>query len=256
MKRILIVNADDCNLTAGVTKAILDCHDRGTLTSTTFLINLPLEAWTLQALRKRKALGIGLHLNVTLGRPVSKLKGVKSLLGKEGFFRNVHEQRAVPPDQGDLAREYQNQIDLFKRCFGRMPTHLDTHHQVHDHPVFFQVLIKIARRNRLPIRRSCLMLRKEFFSACTRIRTTDFFFGNLSPQGYWKEVALRTVLANLPDGVSEIMCHPGRNDSDLRRISSFTSGRQEEYRLFRSAAVKDDIKRHPIRLSHFGLCYT
>ncbi len=256
MKKILIVNADDCNLTRGVTEAILDCHDQGLLSSATFLINLPVEGWTLRQLQKRKTLGLGLHLNVTLGRPVSKFRNVKSLAGKKGYFRNVHDQLARPPAPDELAGEYQNQIDLFKRHFARAPTHLDTHHQVHNHPFFLRVLIKVARRNRLAVRRSGLMLQEAFTPARLRVRTTDFFFGNLSPQGCWKEPALQAVLSNLPEGVSEIMCHPGRNDPDLARISSFTAGREEEYRLFHSAEMKSRLERFSIRLSHFGLCYT
>ena len=256
MKKILIVNADDCNLTRGVTEAILDCHDQGILSSATFLINLQVEAWTVRALRKRKTLGVGLHLNVTLGKPVSKFMSVRSLAGKDGFFRKVGEQLNRLPSPEEIAAEYQNQIDLFKRCFAKAPTHLDTHHQVHDRPFFFRVLREIAKHNRLPIRRSSLMLRREFSPTPRGIRTTDFFFGNFSPQGCWRETALRTVLACLPEGVSEIMCHPGRSDSDLAKISSFTHGREEEYRLFRSAEIKDWLKYFSVRLSHFGLCYT
>ena len=88
------------------------------------------------------------------------------------------------------------------------------------------------------------------------IQTTDYLFGNLSPSGYWREETLVTLIRNLPEGVSEIMCHPGRNDAPLRAVSSFTTGREAEWRLLRSPALKKMIRELGLDLSHFGVCYT
>ncbi len=254
MKTLLIVNADDCNLTPGVTQAILDCHDEGILTSTTFMINLPVESKTIREIKKRKNLGVGIHLNVTLAEPVSKSSKIRSLLADGGRFKKLKEQLNHLPKAAELAIEYQSQIDLFKRIFARRATHLDTHHQVHGHPFFLNVLMQVAKQNHLPIRRSCLMPTLQ--NQQQKIKTTDFFFGNLTPEGYWRPGPLETVLAHLPEGVSEIMCHPGRNDSDLKKISSFTTGREHEYRLFSSPRLKKEIARLPLQPTHYGLCYT
>ena len=250
MKRLLIVNADDCNLTPGVTKAILDCYDTGILTSTTFMVNLPVEPSTVRNLLRRKNLGIGIHLNVTLGQPVSQSVKVRPLLGLDGKFKRgqtLFESKASDPFCRALVFEYQNQIHRFRKIFGRLPTHLDTHHQMHDHPVFFEAFSKVAAKNKLPVRRS---------HPKNLGRTTDFFFGNLTVEGYWRKGPLETILKNLPQGTSEIMCHPGKNDKDLRAISSFTTGREAEYKLFKSPALKDFVLRQGITLTHYGLCYT
>ena len=84
----------------------------------------------------------------------------------------------------------------------------------------------------------------------------DFFFGNLSAEGYWRKEPLETILKNLPEGISEIMCHPGYVDKDLKAISSFTTGRELERQLFSSPSIKDLTLRSGIQLSHYGLCYT
>ena len=60
----LIVNADDFNLSPGVSRGILEAHARGIVTSTTMMINLPPDAATLACLRDSD-LGVGLHLNLT-----------------------------------------------------------------------------------------------------------------------------------------------------------------------------------------------
>lgn len=250
MKHILIVNADDCNLTPGVTHAILDSHDHGILTSTTFMANLPIQKETLRQILKRKNLGVGIHLNVTFGKPVSRPSRIKSLLTPDGFFRKVQPQVSRPPEAGDLAAEYQAQIDHFTVAFGRNPTHLDTHHQVHDDLFFLKVLAQVAKKNGLPVRRSKSM------RVVPGLRTPDFFFGNLSPAGYWTPGPLETILKNLPPGVSEIMCHPGRHDRELEAVSSFRKGRQKEWRLFRSSRLRKFVLDSGIVLSHYGLCYT
>jgi hypothetical protein len=263
VKRLLIVNADDCNLTPGVTEAILECHERGIVSSTTWLVNLPIDEKSLKAIRGCKRLGIGVHLNVTLGSPVSLRTRVKTLLESGGSFKKFQKQMARLPKESELALEYAGQIRLFQEIFGRLPTHLDTHHQLHDHPLFFRALMKVASQYRLPIRRSRLMLAHRFYPYPVKRgggkeggtwRTTDFFFGNFSPSGYWRREALETLLRNLPEGMSEIMCHPGRNTQALRALSSFTTGREEEFRLFRSGDLRKILKDHSIELTHFGGC--
>ena len=275
MKRVLIVNADDCNLTPGVTRAILDAHDHGIVTSTTFLVNLPVESPTVRQILKRKRLGLGLHLNVTLPPPLlppffrQRTDPPKALWRNGG--RNKVGGGLKRTSYRELIQEYQSQIDLFRKIFGRNLTHLDTHHQIHDYPFFYRALCEIARRNQLPVRRSSLSLRgkkrgqvhgpvpfsgRPVGRAAMTTKTTDFLFGNLDPSHHWRKESLEFLLGHLPEGVSEIMCHPGRNDAQLRQISSFTAGREAEWRLFRSPALKKRAQAWGIQLSHYGLCYT
>lgn len=251
MKRVLIVNADDCNLTPGVTRAIFECHDRGILSSTTFMINLPAEAKTVKEIKKRKNLGVGIHLNVTFAEPLSKIPQIRSLVSAEGRFKKLPDQLSRLPKANELAREYQTQIDRFQKVFGRRPTHLDTHHQTHNHPFFLNVLSDVAKRNRLPIRRSVLMLRDK-----PKIKTTDYIFGNLSPENHWREEWLEALLPNLPSGVSEIMCHPGIHDAALEKVTSFREGREAERKIFSNPKFRAILQQHHVRLAHFGLCYT
>ena len=157
MSKILIVNADDGNLTPGVTQAIFDCHDRGILSSTTWMINLPHSASRVREAKSRSHLGVGVHLNLTLGEPVSDCSEIPSLVTEEGRFRKVGPQLESLPHSAEVRLEYRAQIEKFKQLFGRLPTHLDTHHQVHDHPFFLTILAEIANQYKLPLRRSKLL---------------------------------------------------------------------------------------------------
>lgn len=252
MSRILIVNADDFNLTRGVDRAILECHDKGIVSSTTFMANLETEEHTVRELKKRKRLGVGIHLNVTFRFPVLKSAKVKSLLKEDGAFRKVGEQLARPPKAAELAAEYSAQIERFIKTFGRKPTHLDTHHQVHNHPFFLDVLAAVAHKFQLPIRSSCLMLQSQY-ARYRRRSITQFFFGNLTPEGHWTRLPLETVLENLPEGRSEIMCHPGVIDADLKAVSSFTKGRDTEHALFSRPALRKLLELRLIKLAHYGV---
>ena len=70
----LVVNADDFGLSTGVNRGILEAHAAGVVSSVSVLVNTP--GWT-DALRRLRdlgpapGLGVGLHLNLTMGRPVS-----------------------------------------------------------------------------------------------------------------------------------------------------------------------------------------
>lgn len=254
MAKILIVNADDCNLTPGVTRAILNCHDRGILTSTTWMINLPHDKKTVLEVKSRKALGIGIHLNLTFGLPVCTPAQVSGLLGPDGRFHKVGRQLSQLPPVQEVRLEYTAQIEKFRRVFGRLPTHLDTHHQVHDHPYYLSILAELANRYGLPLRRSKLLLDEALYDF--HFLTTDSLLGDLNPAGYWRRTKLEAALRQLPEGVHEVMCHPGIHDRDLEAASSFREGRVEEMKLFSSPSLRRFTKDCGLQLSHFGLCYT
>src|SRR5438445_11537440 len=74
--RRLIVNADDFGLSAGVNRGVLEADETGGVSSVSALVNAP--GWTDAAQRLRDlsspsfpALGVGLHVNLTTGRPPS-----------------------------------------------------------------------------------------------------------------------------------------------------------------------------------------
>lgn len=249
--RRLIINADDCNLTAGVTQGILQAHDQGGVSSTTILINLPLESETVRALKKRRRLGLGLHLNVTLEHPVSPVSRVRSLM-KDGRFRRPADYAERAPSLQELIREYEAQIVLFQKHFGTKPDHLDTHHHLHDREPFFKAVAAVAKRWKLPIRRSQMFQREEFQKQAKMLRTTDYLFGNLEAKFIWEEAPFLGIVETLPEGTSEIGCHPGYCDAELRAISSFREARERELKLFSNSRLRKVLSPLGIELVRFS----
>lgn len=249
--RQLIINADDCNLTEGVTCGILEAHDRGLVTSTTVLVNLPLETETVRRLKRCRRLGLGLHLNVTLAVPVSPPARVCSLL-KNGRFRRANDYAKHAPPLQELIREYEAQIKLFRKHFGTKPDHFDTHHHLHDREPFFKAVATVARRWKLPIRRSQMFGREGYVKETKTLRTTDYLFGNLEARFIWEKNPFLGVVETLPEGTSEIVCHPGYCDAELRRISSFQEAREQERKLFSDSQLRKVLSELGIELARFS----
>ena len=101
MTRRLIVNADDFGLTSGVSAGILAAHRHGIVSSTTVLATAAIDAESVSALRDC-GLGVGLHVNLTLGRPLS---GARSLVGPDGRFVRDARHAAARADVKDVERE-------------------------------------------------------------------------------------------------------------------------------------------------------
>ena len=89
MAAYLIVNADDFNLTEGVSRGILEAHRRGIVTSTTVMVNLPGLEQSRSLARQAPRLGVGLHLNLTFGPPVLPAREVPSLVDDSSRFNRT-----------------------------------------------------------------------------------------------------------------------------------------------------------------------
>jgi len=80
----LILNADDFGLTGGINRAIGELHANGALTSATLMANGPAFEDAVEIARKRPMLGVGCHVVLTDGMPVSHPADIPSLLGSDG----------------------------------------------------------------------------------------------------------------------------------------------------------------------------
>jgi predicted glycoside hydrolase/deacetylase ChbG (UPF0249 family) len=79
MKR-LIVNADDFGLAESVNRGIIVAHRDGILTSASLLANGSAFDQAIAASRQFPQLSVGVHLNISEGRPVSPAAQIPSLV--------------------------------------------------------------------------------------------------------------------------------------------------------------------------------
>lgn len=149
--RLLIVNADDYGLTAGVSRAILAAHTRGIVTSTSVLAVAPGFASSVGPLRDTAGIGVGAHL-AAVGEdpPLLSAREIPTLVDRRG--RLAMSWRVFLPrmaagrvDADDLRREFTAQIERLQRA-GLQLGHVDTHQHLHLWPAVGDVVLDVARR--------------------------------------------------------------------------------------------------------------
>jgi len=130
----LIVNADDFGYTERVSAGILRAHHDGIVTATTFMTNAPHTDGAAKLARATPSLDVGVHLVLSYGRPLSDVARVRSLVDADGKFFRPKELLSRDVDRTEALAEYRAQYEKARDLLERDPTHLDTHHWVHDHP--------------------------------------------------------------------------------------------------------------------------
>jgi predicted glycoside hydrolase/deacetylase ChbG (UPF0249 family) len=245
----LIVNADDFNLTEGVSRGILAAHGDGIVTSTTVMVNLPGLEKSRDLAREFPRLGLGLHLNLTFGPPLLPPARVLSLVDGNGRFIRDHARVGEVGDPSETRAEWAVQAERFAAVFGRQPTHLDTHHHVHRHPRIFEVALELAERLDLPLRaltpEMAVRIRERHLPAVDRT------VGDAGPVAFWQPTRLIDFFHGLPAGVTELMCHPGYAD-DALSASSYRTQREVELRALCDRRVKDALAASGARCIAYG----
>ena len=228
MKRV-IINGDDYGYTPEKNEGILKAHRDGILTSTTVMVNMVSRQAVKNLLKHKRSIGIGLHLNITKGKPISLLNKVPTLFNeKKEMFRPQIWTRKAWNDFGNLKNiaevelEFNNQLKKFKEKFNIKPSHLDSHHFMTSHKKIFPILLKIAKENKLPIRLPAWIINENKYELETSLgrkakkqcKTTDhaeleFFCVKKDPIQEFKK-----AIKNLRGGTTEFMFHPSLLNSD------------------------------------------
>src|SRR5262245_42987845 len=147
MKR-LIVNADDFGLSEGINRAVVLGHRQGIVTSATLMANGGAFATAVEMARTAGSLGIGVHLNLTEGAPVSTPSAIPGLVDARGLFAHTVEQLGWKVLRGtlrllDIEREFRAQIEKVLAA-GVAVTHLDSHKHVHLIPALCHMVLRLA----------------------------------------------------------------------------------------------------------------
>src|SRR6185437_7830738 len=132
----LIINADDFGLTPGINRAIAELHDAGAVTSATLMATGPAFDDAVALAQARPSLGVGCHIVLVDGTPVSDPATIPTLLGPDRrTFRNSLGDFALGVLRGairqdHIQREALAQIQQLQRA-GLKLTHVDTHKHTH-----------------------------------------------------------------------------------------------------------------------------
>lgn len=265
-KKVLFVNADDFGFTVDVNEGIVDAHVRGILTSTTLMANGFAFADAVQRAKATPTLDVGCHL-VLIGGP--------SLVTKSPLPASISAMmRAVTFGGLEPYHEFRAQIKKIIAA-GIRPTHLDTHKHTHLFPPVLDAVARLSQEfsvpwvrrpfdfpldgQRVPLPRQALskslnVMRRRFHSKLARhgCWTTDYFAG-FSLTGHLKIQDLVHLLDQLPEGVTELMVHPGYCREALRNAPTrLKESREDELQALTAVATKAAIERNGIQLARYS----
>ena len=268
----LIINADDYGYYPCVSQGILEAAKLGALTATGILANSPDLMAQLQWLKDIDQLDLGIHLNLTSGRPLTEVM-VNKLESWQGQFPNAYVMSGLlltgKISLADVRAEWRAQIES---CQSLKLRFLNSHEHIHMLPLLFPLVLELAKDYGIKhVRltqaewlapfslsafiRNTLMQTMQFINQ-RQLKVKSPIFLGLSRSGKLDYDYLTTILPKLKPGQSyELMCHPGHFNpaevSDARLLAYHDW--EGELALLQSPKVHALYEKFGIRLSPYPL---
>ena len=277
----LIVNADDFGLHTLINQGIIKGHQEGFITSTSIMPSADAYEEAVELARANPRLGIGIHLTLVCGvKPLLPKAKVASLLDGEGRFLPDYVAFAKRFYTGGIKRseleaELRAQVEK-ALASGLNITHVDSHQHTHVLPGMNGLVRKLCneyniKRERIPkegytfsggfaaglgrkIGRCGLSFCADLARAGAArdgIRYPDYFFGMLAG-GHLNAELVGNIIRALPDGVSEIMTHPGLETAPLAKLYAWHYTWETELASYLDEGNKALIKENNVQLANFG----
>lgn len=225
--RRLVVNADDFGMHPMIDRGVVAAHERGIVTSTSLMVRGASAREAAAAARRLPGLSVGLHLD--LGEWTHSMSG----------WRPVYE--VVDLGDGDaVAREVDRQLAGFAEMCGVPPTHIDSHQHVHLGAVVGEVVAERAEALGVPLR-----------GRTSWVHHVGGFYGQTGtgepfPEGISAGRLVELICA-LPDGVSELGCHPAAGPTS----PPYSAERVQELRTLCHPDVRQVLAEQRIALVGF-----
>jgi hopanoid biosynthesis associated protein HpnK len=275
--KALIVTADDFGLSLPVNDAVERAHREGVLSAASLMMGAPAMEDAVERARNLPSLGVGLHLTLLDGRPLLPPDEVPGLVGPEGRFSSDPLRFGValyfsPELRRQANAEVSAQFDRFHRT-GLKMDHINGHRHFHMHPVVLSAISRIAPAFgsppvRVPLEPFGPSYRANRDRALVRLASWFFYFGQtrrvrrqlaaaglpsndhvfgLNDSGAMIEDRILRLIDQLPDGISELYCHPAtrRWEGPDNLPSCYRA--EEELGALLSPAVRMKIEAYGLR---------
>ena len=277
----LIVNADDFGLHTLINQGIIKGHREGFITSTSIMPSAPAYEEAVELAKANPSLGIGIHLTLVGGvAPVLPVAKISTLLDGQGLFLPDYVAFAKRFYTGgvrtaELEAELRAQIEK-ALASGIKITHIDSHQHTHVLPGLNRLVIKLCneyniKRERIPkegytfsggfaagvgrkIGRCGLSFCADLAALAADgqgIKHPNHFFGMLAG-GHLTAELVGNIIRALPEGVSEIMTHPGLATGPLSKLFAWGYTWETELASYLSEENKRLLKEQGIELINFG----
>lgn len=277
--RRLIINADDFGRHLSVNKAIIQGHVSGCITSASLMPSGVAFQDAIEKAASCPGLGVGVHFTLIGEKPILSPTMIPSLVDSEGCLVKQYPQFVARFLQGriklsEVRAELTAQVNKVV-ANGIRVTHVDSHQHLHILPGIIDIVLDIAAQYninalRIPavpigftggypykfsqfIGRSGLVLLSKLakYKAKRRgFKIPDHFFGIVAG-GSMREECLLNIIKKLPNGVSEIMFHPGDDDIAISADCGWSHHFQEELTAVSNVQVPKLLSEQKILLASF-----
>ena len=245
----LVVNADDYAYFPGVSRGIIEAHKEGIVTATGVLANGSSFSADVGQLRSISSLDTGVHLNLTVGRPMSaKMRShydaSSARFASKGVFAKQYILGKITID--DIRTEWRAQIEM---CLGQNLKlwFLNSHEHVHLFPSLFNLTQELAKEYEVPyVRLPAASLfesmhpvgiaRAGIVKALGAINNSRSLvpalnFIGFGQSGRLSEAYLTRLICGLrSERIYELMCHPGygqKVDSEFEYLLEYHDWNRE-----------------------------
>ncbi len=280
MEKRIIINADDFGLCEGVNKAVAQAHTTGVLTSATIMANMPAANEAVKIAKQLPTLGVGVHLNLFDGQPLSKAPCIECLVGADGRFAYSPAKLSLlsmvrHKIKNAIRTEFSAQVQWLIDN-GLKPTHLDSHKHIHSFPAVFPIVCNLARRFKIgavrftfepkPLSRMPWPLTSENGKKRAKKLRTTAKINRMQNPNFLKADALlgiahsgkidvnffRAVTLYNSAQTAEVMTHPGLPNGLDPSQTRLVQRRKVEFDALCSERTKWYFKDAGIKLVHYG----
>jgi len=213
----LMVSADDFGISQLANDNILILAKLGKLDRVAVMTNGTFSSDEIEALKKT---GVALDLHLDLASHIPTKRTFKSgiLLRTTNFLlRHLHDR--IDPQKKH--KHFQQQLEKFNEILGQNPDGLNSHQHIHFFPFYFEIATCIAKENNIDfIRFGTKEISenphkiRQILSWLRKINLPVFCSSAINSSDYiisldWIK-NIQQFLAYLPEGTTEIVCHPER----------------------------------------------
>lgn len=246
--RKVIITADDFGVSENINKGIIETFEHGVTSEINLMIHSFGSKEAKQYAKDKELTNLGLHLtlfNTDLG---------------EKPFRNGDYVRALNDwSAAELIKRIEAEIKDYEDYFGKTPSHINGHKQLHFNPKVIDYVFDYAKKNKIYVRKwgdfkseTILNLEVDFIKnkfVEYNLGTSDFLFGFEYDFDQPENATLNyeNLINSTPeDSVIEILFHPGYCDRFEEEMTSFIKEREADRVLLCSEEFKKMLKKYKV----------
>ena len=245
MKKI-ILRADDLGFSKGINFGIEKSVKEGLIRSIGIMVNMENTEHGYNLIKDTNCC-LGLHTNISAGKPLSNPELIPSLVDKNGNFRSSKEYRKAFQEGYDFVDYRQACIEVeaqylkFVSLTNQKPHYFECHAVQSEN--FFKALETICEKYQCDYLPAC-------FNGPVLFKNTKLYpvleasRPDYDPYKAFKEACLK----NYSDGYCMYICHPGYLDAYILKHSSLTLPRPFEVEMVCSDSIKEFCREQNIEI--------